>query len=135
MVGCPDMNTDINLFNDLPFIEITVYHNNQTIKLPNVLLDTGSASTILKLDLVEEIGLTVELDDVLGTISGVGGSEFVFFKRVDAIEVNGFRIENMQVDIGTMNYGIEIDGIIGMDFLLKARGIIDLNELLLICKR
>jgi predicted aspartyl protease len=68
------MNTDINLFNDLPFIEITVYHNNQSIKLPNVLLDTGSTSIILKLDLVEEIGLTVELDDVLGTISGVGGS-------------------------------------------------------------
>jgi hypothetical protein len=81
----------------------------------------------LKLELVEDIGFTVELDDVLGTISGVGGSEFVFFKTVDVIEVNGFRIENFQVDIGTMNYGINIDGIIGMDFLLKANGIIDLE--------
>ncbi|TMV50680.1 hypothetical protein FE783_08280 [Paenibacillus mesophilus] len=89
----------------------------------------------LKLDVVEDIGLTVELDDVLGTISGVGGSEFVFFKTVDAIEVNGFRIENFQVDIGTMNYGINIDGIVGMDFLLRAKGIIDLNELILICKQ
>lgn len=78
--------------------------------------------------------MTVELDDVLGTISGVGGSEFVFFKTVDAIEVNGFKIVNFQVDVGTMNYGINIDGIIGMDFLLKAKGIIDLNELILVCK-
>lgn len=129
------MNTAIQLSNsDLPFIEIVVYYKNQSIKLSRVLIDTGSSSTILKLDIVEEIGLTVELEDVLGTISGVGGSEFVFFKTVDAIEVNGFKIENLQVDIGTMNYGINIDGIIGMDFLLKAKGIIDLNDLILICK-
>lgn len=129
------MNAGIQLLNsDLPFIEITVYYNNQSIKLSRVLIDTGSSSTILKLEIVEEIGLTVDFDDVLGTISGVGGSEFVFFKTVDAIEVEGFKILNFQVDIGTMNYGIDIDGIIGMDFLLKAKGIIDLNELLLICK-
>jgi hypothetical protein len=79
--------------------------------------------------------MTVEVDDILGTISGVGGSEFVFFKTLDAIEISGFRLENFQVDIGTMNYGIEIDGIIGMDFLIKAKGIIDLNELILICKQ
>jgi predicted aspartyl protease len=129
------MNTQIHLSNsDLPFIEITVYYNNQRLRLPNVLIDTGSSSTILKLDLVEEIGMTVELDDVLGSIRGVGGSEFVYFKTVEAIEINGFRIENFQVDIGTMNYGIDIDGIIGMDFLLRARGIIDLNDLILTCK-
>lgn len=105
----------------------------KALNYPELLIDTGSSSTILKLNLVEEIGLTVELEDVLETISGVGGSEFVFFKTVDAIEVNGFKIENFQVDIGTMNYGINIDGIIGMDFLLKAKGIIDLNDLTLIC--
>ncbi len=66
------MNTIIHLSNsDLPFIEITVHYNNQSIRLPRVLIDTGSSSTILKLDLVEEIGLTVELEDVLGTINGV----------------------------------------------------------------
>lgn len=130
------MNTPIQLSDrDLPFIEIQVCYNNQCMKLLNVLVDTGSSTTILKLDLVEEIGLTVELDDYLGTISGVGGSEFVFFKNVDSIEVNGFRLENFQVDIGTMNYGIDIDGILGMDFLLRAKGIIDLNELILSCKQ
>ncbi|MCE5172314.1 retropepsin-like domain-containing protein [Paenibacillus profundus] len=101
------MNTAIHLSSsDLPFIKVTVYYKNQSITLPRVLINTGSSSTILKLDVVEEIGLTVEVDDVLGTISGVGGSEFVFFKTVDAIELNGFIIENFQVDIGTMNYGI-----------------------------
>lgn len=70
------MKSAIHLSNsDLPFTELTVYYNKQSIRLPQVLIDTGSSSTILKLDVVEEIGLTVELDDVLGTISGVGGSE------------------------------------------------------------
>ncbi|TNJ63039.1 hypothetical protein FE784_27555 [Paenibacillus hemerocallicola] len=82
MVRSSDMKSAIHLSNsDLPFTELTVYYNKQSIRLPQVLIDTGSSSTILKLDVVEEIGLTVELDDVLGTISGVGGSEFVFFKQ------------------------------------------------------
>lgn len=89
----------------------------------------------MKLDLVEEIGVTAEKNDIIGTISGVGGSEFVFFKTIDAMEINGYRIEDVQVDIGVMDYGIELDGIIGMDILLKAKSIIDLNELTLHSKQ
>lgn len=129
------MINTIELREELPFIQVTILYKNQSLTLSNVLLDTGSASTILKLDRVESIGLTVESADFIGTISGVGGSEFVFFKTVDAIQVNGFQIQNIQVDIGVMDYGIEIDGILGMDFLLRAKGIIDLNELVLICKQ
>jgi len=129
------MKAVIHLQNGLPFVEVDIFYRQQKLRLPNVLIDTGSASTILKLDLVEEIGLTAETNDVIGTISGVGGSEFVFFKTLDALEINGFRVENIQVDIGVMDYGIELDGIIGMDILLKAKGVIDLNELILLCKR
>ena len=129
------MKAVIHLQNGLPFVEVDIFYRQQKLHLPNVLIDTGSASTILKLELVEEIGLTAETNDMIGTISGVGGSEFVFFKTLDALEINGFRVENIQVDIGVMDYGIELDGIIGMDILLKAKGVIDLNELILLCKR
>ncbi|OEF95968.1 retropepsin-like aspartic protease [Desulfuribacillus alkaliarsenatis] len=98
--------------------------------MKNVLIDTGSASTIFKLDTVEEIGLIAEADDTVGTISGVGGSEYVFLKKIDSIELNGLQIKDFTVDIGVMDYGIEIDGIIGTDFLMKVRGVVDLDKLL-----
>jgi hypothetical protein len=52
------MNTVIHLSNnDLPFIEITVYYNSQSIRLPHVLIDTGSSSNyILKNQEVQSLG-------------------------------------------------------------------------------
>lgn len=129
------MSIQIELINGLPFIHLTVCYKEKSIELKKVLIDTGSVSTILKLDVVEEIGLTVDTEDILGTISGVGGSEFVFFKTVEALEVNGIRVENFQVDIGVMDYGFEFDGIVGMDYLLEIKDIIDLNEIVLISMR
>lgn len=47
------MSTAIQLTNsDLPFIEIIVYYNHRSIRLPQVLIDTGSSSTIFKLDIL-----------------------------------------------------------------------------------
>ena len=83
----------------------------------------------LKLDLVEEIDIKAEPDDYVGTISGVGGSEFVYLKRIDALEFGSIKVEDVVVDIGIMEYGFDIDGIIGMDILLKIKSIIDLDEL------
>lgn len=125
------MTIPIEIISGMPFIKLKVWNNDLSMDLNNVLIDTGSASTILKLDVVEEIGLTVNSGDHLGRISGVGGSEFVFFKTVQALEVNGIKVENFQVDIGVMNYGFEFDGIIGMDFLLNIKSVIDLDEMVM----
>ena len=135
MAWYSEMSMQIQLIDGLPFFSLIVWYQGKSIELKKVLIDTGSASTILKLDVVEEIGLTVDIEDMLGTISGVGGSEFVFFKTVEALEVNRIRIENFQVNIGVMDYGFEFDGIVGMDYLLEIKGIIDLNEIKLISKR
>lgn len=99
----PYYDTPIQLSDrDLPFIRISVCYKNQWMELSNVLIDTGSATTIVKLDLVEEIGLTAERNDYFGTISGVGGSEFVFFKNLDSIKVNGFQLENFHIDLNDL---------------------------------
>ncbi|RYD03277.1 hypothetical protein N752_20815 [Desulforamulus aquiferis] len=41
-------------------------------------------------------------------------------------------ISNFKIQIGDMDYGFEIDGIIGLDYLLKAKVIIDLETLTLV---
>jgi hypothetical protein len=70
---------------NLPFIRTSVWNNGRSVVLENVLVDTGSASTILKLTRVDEIDLVATEEDSFGSISGVGGKELIFYKTVEAI--------------------------------------------------
>ncbi|WBW95202.1 hypothetical protein [Oceanirhabdus sp. W0125-5] len=64
----------------LPFCTISLFHKGKVLEIDNVLIDTGSGGTILKMDCVEEIDISIEEDDTIETISGVGGTEFVYLK-------------------------------------------------------
>jgi predicted aspartyl protease len=121
---------------NLPFTRVVVWNNGKSVMLENVLVDTGSASTIFKLARVDEIDLVATEEDTFGSISGIGGKELIFYKTVEAIELNGIRIEGFEVDIGHMNYGNDfmIDGIIGMDLLQRLKANINIEELILTCK-
>lgn len=52
------------------------------------------------------------MDDTIYSIRGVGGSEFVYTKTVDALGVGKLQTRALEVEIGAMDYGFEIDGII-----------------------
>lgn len=97
--------------------------------LNNILIDTGSGGSVFKMDVVDEIGIAIESDDVIETISGVGGAEFVYQKKVDCLELGELRIEDFTIEVGVMDYGFELNGIVGMDFLRKVGTVIDLNEM------
>lgn len=126
------MIRSFKIIDGLPFVQLKIWKEQQNITLKHVLVDTGSASTIFKLERVEEIGIVAESQDHLGTITGVGGKEFIFLKTIEKIEIDRLEIHNVQVDIGTMDYGFDIDGILGMDLMTKIKSIIDLNELKMI---
>ena len=113
----------------LPFCDLKIGYNNKVLEIKDVLIDTGSGGTILKMDLVEEIGITIDINDEIETISGIGGKEFVFVKKVDFIEIGSLKLNDFKVEIGAMDYGFDINGIVGMDFLEKTGAIIDLCEM------
>ena len=114
----------------LPFCEVTIEYKGNSITLDNILLDTGSGGTILKMDEVDKIGITIEKEDTIETISGVGGIEFVYKKEIDKIRFGILTIENFNIEIGVMDYGFEINGIIGMDFMKHIGAIIDLEKMI-----
>ncbi|MCP1309986.1 retropepsin-like aspartic protease [Paenibacillus tyrfis] len=114
----------------LPFVSLTIVYKGKKLELQKVLLDTGSASTLFNADLVRDIGVVPEENDVVDTIRGVGGIEYVYTKYLDAIEFDGITIEQFQVEIGSMDYGIEIEGIIGFDFMKAAGLIIDTKSMI-----
>ncbi|ULO10137.1 clan AA aspartic protease [Paenibacillus sp. 19GGS1-52] len=113
----------------LPFVSMTVVFRGRELKLEKVLLDTGSASTLLNADIVQEIGMVLEGNDIVDMIRGVGGVEYVYTKCLDSIIVDKAILKDFQVEIGNMDYGMEIDGILGFNFLKQAGAVIDTGEM------
>jgi predicted aspartyl protease len=119
----------IQLQYNLPFVIITAEYNGNSIQIPSVLIDTGSASTLLSIDVLSKIGIKPEPNDTIHTIRGVGVTEVVFRRKFQAIKFDTLIAHNFDVEIGAMDYGFEINGILGMDFLLVTGAIIDLAKL------
>ncbi|MEK8130508.1 retropepsin-like aspartic protease [Paenibacillus filicis] len=117
------MNLDVDF--GLPFVSVIVQFRGQNLKLEKVLLDTGSARTIFKADVVGEIGVVPEAGDAVDSIQGVGGIEYVYTKTFDWIQFDSLCLEHFQVEIGSMDYGIDIDGILGFDYIRAAGLMID----------
>jgi predicted aspartyl protease len=114
----------------LPFCSIELVYKGKEMIIDDVLLDTGSGGTVFKMDKVEQVGITIEEDDIIETISGIGGSEFVYKKYVDSISMGDLNLNNFKVEIGVMDYGFEINGIIGIDFLKSVGAVIDLDKMI-----
>lgn len=116
----------ILLQNGLPYIAVEVSYRGRCLELDNVLLDTGSAGTVFSIDKLLDIGLEYAADDAVHRIHGVGGTEFVFSKIVERLAVGDICVDNFEIEVGGMDYGFAIDGIIGLDFLLRVGAVIDL---------
>jgi predicted aspartyl protease len=119
----------LTLKDDLPFTRLTVAYRGSAITVDNVLIDTGSASTVLAARAVAQIGIVPEMTDVVYTVRGIGGTEAVFTRRIDHVAVEAQRVTDFEIEVGSMNYGFDIDGILGMDFLTRAGAIINLRDL------
>ena len=119
----------LTLQDNLPFTRVQLIYGGTEIEIPDVLIDTGSASTILAAHLVAQAGIEPEMSDVLYTVRGVGGTEAVFRRRVDVLQVGPSAVADFEIEVGGMDYGFEINGILGMDYMLQAGAIINLDDL------
>ena len=99
------------------------------VQLSKVLLDTGSAATLLNIEHALGLDLDCLPTDPLRRICGVGGAEFVFEKRIAKITLGEMRCMDFAIQIGDMDYGFPLDGIIGMDFLTQVGAQVDLANL------
>ena len=119
----------LTLEHDLPFVNINLVYRRAAIDISHVLVDTGSARTMFAADVVARIGLVPEPEDRLLAVRGVGGVEAVFARRVDRLQLGQRAIDQFEIEIGGMDYGFEISGILGMDFLKRIGAIINLHRL------
>ena len=119
----------IEIAGGLPLVELRLGHAGRAVMIPRVLVDTGSGSTVLSSARAKEIGLVIDPQDPIRTLRGVGGMEVVFVKRVDYIQVDRRKFKNFEVELSPLNYGLEINGILGLDFLTATRAVVDLKHM------
>ena len=109
-------------------------HSGIVFKIDNVLVDTGSAATIFASDYVRKFGIDSEPEDRIQKIVGVGGNEYVIEKRIDVLIIDGVSIEDSIIQVGDMDYGFGINGIIGGDLLIRTKMIIDYERRAILLK-
>ena len=121
----------LTLQDDLPFVRVTLAYRGRTVDIDQVLLDTGSASSIFAARAVAPIDVLPEMTDTVYTVRGIGGTEAVFTRQIEGVSIETQTITDFEIEVGGMNYGFNIDGILGMDFLTRAGAIINLHNLTL----
>ena len=119
----------LTLRDDLILIPVTVVYQGREIQVPDVVVDTGSATTMLSTDVVAQIEIVPEPQDILHVVRGVGGAEVVFSRRVDRLQVGPRAVEDFEIEVGGIDDAFDIKGILGMDFLLRTGTIINLGTL------
>jgi len=119
----------IRLQGGLPYVPVHLAFRGRELVIDDVILDTGSAASVVSADAVLPIGLVPEPQDRLRRIRGVGGVEFVFTKRLDRISVGDLEARDFEVEVGALDYGFPVQGILGLDFLVRVEALIDLGGL------
>ena len=70
---------------NLPFVTVNLEYRGKSIEVPDVLVDTGSATTIFSVDMLENIDILPAPDDITRTLRGVGEMESLFTRHIDLL--------------------------------------------------
>ncbi len=119
---------NIEFRDGLLFTSIQITYNGVSKVIDNMVIDTGCARTLIVSEVVEEINIRVEPDDELIVCQGIGGTEVSFVKHIDLIKLENIEFKNKDIDFSNIDYE-GINGLVGLDLLIEAGIIIDLDKL------
>lgn len=119
---------NIEFRDGLLFTSIQITYNGVSKVIDNMVIDTGCARTLIVSEVVEEINIRVEPDDELIVCQGIGGTEVSFVKHIDLIKLENIEFKNKDIDFSNIDYE-GINGLIGLDLLIEAGIITDLDKL------
>lgn len=114
----------------LPIVSAEIAYNDRRMRFDNLLIDTGCASTILDTDLVEEIGLLLDLENAITRrMYGIGGTEICIEQNVESLWISDLELEDFPIQLGDIRHMYGFDGIIGSDFFVKHQIMIDFKNM------
>lgn len=113
----------------LLFSSITIHHDEKSITIPHVVIDTGAAESIVSIDAVQGMFNSYEPGDQLRFMTGIGGREASVRRKIHKIQFHSFQMINFSVDFGRIGDDTQINGLIGLDILIPGQFILDLGKL------
>ncbi|MGG0717041.1 retropepsin-like aspartic protease [Robertmurraya massiliosenegalensis] len=114
----------------LPRVTVEIEYSGVKKVFSNVLLDTGCSSTILDTDLCEDIGLMLDLENAITRkVYGIGGTEICIEQKVSGMTIEKFQLNDFTIQLGDVREMHGFDGIIGSDFFLANKLIIDFENM------
>ena len=118
--------------NGLLFVSIKIKYKNKIKTIDNIVLDTGAAEAIISPDAVDDIGVFAESHDNINSYYGIGGSIHNFFtKEIDEVWIDTVKLQHVKVDFGVIDLKGKINGLLGLDLLLRMNAVIDLGKMVL----
>lgn len=121
---------EIHCKNGLLYASIVLFHNNKSINVQDVIIDTGACHTIILTDYLESLDIEFDDTDELVKTSGYGGIQYSSVrKKIDKLVIGDIILENTKVDFGEIDPSEKVNGLIGLDFLRTAGVTIDLVDL------
>lgn len=112
----------------LLYVAASLSHHGRELILRNAVLDTASSGTVFAADALSGF-LLPQPSDTFDRVRGVGGYEQIVRTRLNRLTVGALRADDLSIEIAAMDYGFEIDAIIGLNFLLATRAVIDLSRM------
>ncbi|MCU0753892.1 MAG: retropepsin-like domain-containing protein [Xanthomonadales bacterium] len=119
----------LQLRDRLIFAPVRLTYRGATVQINDMLVDTGSSSTLISIDSVAAMGIQPDPADTIRRIRGVGGVEYVFSRQVDVLRMGGHQACDIHVEFGDLDYGFRMDGILGLDVLMRMGAVLDLGNL------
>ncbi|SHK44912.1 Aspartyl protease [Clostridium cavendishii DSM 21758] len=121
--------------NGLIYTSITLTHEDKSIVIDDVIIDTGASHTIIVADFLENMDVSFSEEDKLVKASGYGGTVcYSVRKRIDSITCGDIKLDNLKIDFGEIDPNERVNGLLGLDFCIKAGVVIDLVDLAIIKK-
>ncbi|WP_226670784.1 TIGR02281 family clan AA aspartic protease [Metabacillus litoralis] len=106
---------------------LIVTFRGRTLKVDDMIIDTGSSHTVISPDILEEIGVTYENGDDIYEAYGIGGSVPFYTKVMDEIQIDKISIKNIKIDVGVLPKNHT--GLLGLDILMNYKFIVDMDKL------
>lgn len=107
-----------------------VEFRGRSLKISDVIVDTGSSHTVISPDILEEIGVSYENGDLIYEAYGIGGTVPFYTKVMKNIKIDTFYIKDFEIDVGMLPNNH--NGLLGLDILKSYNFTIDLENLKLI---
>lgn len=121
----------LKVHHGLPIISLTLTQNNQSTVLHNVLFDTGCAATVFDTDALVAIGIHIDfINGRAKRMYGVGGtSEICYKQQIPDLYIEHISLTNFPIQLGSIMEPYGFDGIVGIDFMIRAKCKVDFESM------